>query len=1010
MAKKYWEFLLQKEGERSWKPIKSSEMEIESGRYRIVARSNRPNTDVEICVSYDSTEQVPPRRKSQKRWRRTNSEGLMVVIPFTKLKPGFWKLRCSNDIMDDFMGESWRKSLALQVIPKVKDVETPPKTSVSSSVAESTPVESTPVESTPVESTPVESTPVEATQTDTQPPQIDNSLTTPELAVDFPSTNTIANDLKATDASSDASSEFSNPQEYESQITPPEEQPITIAAPELRVDQAQAAMGVSPEESSPSQETVWQGVEQVDPEAPVNPDTKQQPTATISEDLPLQSTVENSIMEESLETLEQLLQQVLQPVLDELEDRESEDNQQLRKTSDSDWVSDTEVNQYGLTLKLDKEIFLARRGESLTIKGELVVYNDNYNNGDGITVSVLDSVLENLFPASLRYQLRFPQTGKRLLDIEYSLSQQELSLGFSHSLDIPTDCQSGLILGKITLYNSNSTPLATQQFTVTANVEDLLEVIVPGNQGMPMETMVVLANRIAQSAKPDQPDQDLLLLDEYPLEETTLDLVELPQNHPSLFLQPISKRSLPPKLYQHQPSDITVKSIKLPNLPTMQSVADPEAKHEDVQDQSKASDSVSLDDQESSTTANPELDNREQDTGSELQPQETVLQDTVVQDTVVQDTVFQDTVLQDTIEQSKDSTEDSAEDTTEDSNLEINYEVSSNSNDASEVLINSLTESEAIQTIEISEIDQSQTDVQLEDSESLDTQFKNSKLNQLLNTKWETPDSVQDHESIALEDAFRALNMEERFWSRLSALAEDDELMELLRLELSPESNPAGQDHSAVEDEQRNQTASNQEEVREFPEKVLESMTESEDLSLVSSELAMPKTPPRVGITSHDWTTQEIVVDDIEIAPQATKATATKQHDVKAKLENLSSLELDATLTAPTLSIPTTRELVAGEKVMVTIKLPPSQSRLCIKLWVKDVQTRSLLQETRSIIDLLPNAAGELEAMTQLVIPEGTTQIRIEAIAINLENQQESHKAELECVVVPTDLSSMVEE
>ncbi|NEO51558.1 MAG: hypothetical protein F6K55_48800 [Moorea sp. SIO4A3] len=637
----------------------------------------------------------------------------------------------------------------------------------------------------------------------------------------------------------------------------------------------------------------------------------------------------------------------------------------------------------------------------------MVVDNDKINNnGDSITVSVLDSVLENLFPANLRYQLRFPQTGKRLLDIEYSLSQQELFLGFSHSLDIPTDCQSGLILGKITIYNSQSTPLATQQFTVTANVEDLLEVIVPGNQGMPMETMVVLANRIAESAKPDQPNQELLFLDEDPLEETTLDLVELPQNHPSLFLQPISGRSLPPKLYHHQPSDITVKSLQLPNLPTMQSVADPGAQHQEIQDKSKASDSVSLDDQESSTTANPELDHREQDTGSELQPQETLLQDTVLQDTVVQDTVVQDTVVQDTVEQSEDSTED----TTQDSILEIKSEVLSNSNDTSEVLSNSLTESEPIQTIEISEIDESQTDDQLEDSELVDTQFKNSKVNQLLNTtRWDTPDSVQYPESIALEEAFRALNMEERFWSRLSALAEDNELMELLRLELSPESNPAGEDHSAVADEQRNETASNQEEVRVFPEKVLESITESEDLSLVSSELAMPKTPPRVGITSHDWTTQEIVVDDREIAPQPTKATATNQDELKAKLDNLSSLELDETLAAPTLSIPTTRELLAGEKVMVTIKLPPSQSRLCIKLWVKDVQTRSLLQETRSIIDLLPNAAGELEAMTQLVIPQGTTQIRIEAIAINLENHQESHKAELECVVVPTDLSNSVE-
>ncbi|NEP51864.1 MAG: hypothetical protein F6K65_24950, partial [Moorea sp. SIO3C2] len=506
--------------------------------------------------------------------------------------------------------------------------------------------------------------------------------------------------------------------------------------------------------------------------------------------------------------------------------------------------------------------------------------------------------------------------------------------------------------------------------------------------------------------------QELLFLDEDPLEQTTLDLVELPQNHPSLFLQPISGRSLPPKLYHHQPSDITVKSLELPSFKTMQSVADSEAKQQDVQDQSKESDSVSLDDQESSTTANPELNNREPDTGSELHHQNTVVQDTVVQNTVVQNTVVQDTVVQDTVVQDtvvQDTVEES-EDSTEDTTLEIKSEVLSNYNDAAEVLINSLTESDGIQTLEISEIDKSETDDQLEDSELVDTQFKNYKVNQLLNTtRWETSDSVQDRESIALEEAFRALNMEERFWSRLSALAEDDELMELLKLELSPQSNPAGEDHSAVVGEQRNETASKQEEVREFPEEVLESMTESQDLSLVSSELAMPKTPPRVGITSHDWTTQEIVVDDGDIAPQPIKATATKQNDFKAKLDNLSSLELDETLAAPTLSIPTTRELLAGEKVMVTIKLPPSQSRLCIKLWVKDVQTRSLLQETRSIIDLLPNAAGELEAMTQLVIPEGTTQIRIEAIAINLENHQESHKAELECVVVPTDLSSSVE-
>jgi hypothetical protein len=54
----YWEFLLQKEGDRIWLPIKSPRLEIEAGRYRVVAHSTRTNTDVEICVIHDSTEEV----------------------------------------------------------------------------------------------------------------------------------------------------------------------------------------------------------------------------------------------------------------------------------------------------------------------------------------------------------------------------------------------------------------------------------------------------------------------------------------------------------------------------------------------------------------------------------------------------------------------------------------------------------------------------------------------------------------------------------------------------------------------------------------------------------------------------------------------------------------------------------------------------------------------------------------------------------------------------------------
>jgi hypothetical protein len=55
-------------------------------------------------------------------------------------------------------------------------------------------------------------------------------------------------------------------------------------------------------------------------------------------------------------------------------------------------------------------------------------------------------------------------------------------------------------------------------------------------------------------------------------------------------------------------------------------------------------------------------------------------------------------------------------------------------------------------------------------------------------------------------------------------------------------------------------------------------------------------------------------------------------------------------------------------------------------------------------VDLLPDGAGNLEAMTQLLIPFGTTEIRFEAIAVDIYSQRESHKVTVDCVVVPPDM------
>ncbi len=87
----YWEFLLQKEGDRDWLPLETAHVEISEGRYRIIAHTSFRETAVEIQL----TQRSAPRAKTLKRLGLTSDNGLMVVIPFTHLTPGSWMLNCT---------------------------------------------------------------------------------------------------------------------------------------------------------------------------------------------------------------------------------------------------------------------------------------------------------------------------------------------------------------------------------------------------------------------------------------------------------------------------------------------------------------------------------------------------------------------------------------------------------------------------------------------------------------------------------------------------------------------------------------------------------------------------------------------------------------------------------------------------------------------------------------------------------------------------------------------------
>jgi hypothetical protein len=114
----YWEFLIQREGDLSWREIKTGNLQLKEGKYRVVVKSNLLNTEITTRIVRQTLGSRTPQRRSKSQTQVTSVKGLLMVIPFTQLESGIWQFVCSGVSADR---TAWHKILKLRVLPRTQD-------------------------------------------------------------------------------------------------------------------------------------------------------------------------------------------------------------------------------------------------------------------------------------------------------------------------------------------------------------------------------------------------------------------------------------------------------------------------------------------------------------------------------------------------------------------------------------------------------------------------------------------------------------------------------------------------------------------------------------------------------------------------------------------------------------------------------------------------------------------------------------------------------------------------
>jgi hypothetical protein len=109
----------------------------------------------------------------------------------------------------------------------------------------------------------------------------------------------------------------------------------------------------------------------------------------------------------------------------------------------------------------------------------------------------------------------------------------------------------------------------------------------------------------------------------------------------------------------------------------------------------------------------------------------------------------------------------------------------------------------------------------------------------------------------------------------------------------------------------------------------------------------------------------------------------------------------------PILDVPQ-EELIAGEWLAIKVRIPAGDYQPYVKVWMNDLQTRTIIDSPRLLMQFVPNDNNELETLMRVQIPQGCLELQFAAISIDMATLQESRKVVQNRRVMPPDDSLSV--